>query len=129
MPTIDRIRHTTELVVEECYKCHMLFAMPSYLRRQCLDEKRTFYCPNGHDQVFCTSETERLRRELKQERNWSRSLQSDVEYERRRLSATKGHMTRLKKRVAAGVCPCCNRTFQNLGRHMKGQHPEWRDSE
>lgn len=25
--------------------------------------------------------------------------------------------------VGAGVCPCCNRTFKNLARHMAGQHP------
>jgi hypothetical protein len=22
-----------------------------------------------------------------------------------------------------GVCPCCNRTFQQLARHMKAKHP------
>lgn len=31
---------------------------------------------------------------------------------------------RLRKRVQAGVCICCNRTFVNLARHMKCKHPE-----
>ena len=28
------------------------------------------------------------------------------------------------KRVHNGVCPCCNRSFQNLQKHMKTKHPE-----
>jgi hypothetical protein len=43
-------------------------------------------------------------------------------------AATKGHVTRKKRqleRVASGVCPCCNRSFVNLRRHMKTQHPEF----
>jgi hypothetical protein len=35
-------------------------------------------------------------------------------------------MTRIKKRVAAGVCPCCNRSFKDLARHMAGQHPDYK---
>lgn len=31
----------------------------------------------------------------------------------------------MKNRVANGVCPCCNRHFENLERHMKGQHPDF----
>jgi hypothetical protein len=29
----------------------------------------------------------------------------------------------MRKRIQSGVCPCCNRTFENLGRHMKSKHP------
>jgi hypothetical protein len=31
---------------------------------------------------------------------------------------------RIEKRIHAGVCPCCNRTFQNLARHMNTKHPD-----
>jgi hypothetical protein len=30
--------------------------------------------------------------------------------------------------VANGVCPCCNRTFQNLARHMAGKHPDYEEA-
>lgn len=30
---------------------------------------------------------------------------------------------RLRKRASAGVCPCCNRTFSQLARHMQTKHP------
>jgi hypothetical protein len=34
-------------------------------------------------------------------------------------------VTKLKQRVANGVCPCCHRSFVNLHRHMAGQHPDY----
>ena len=41
------------------------------------------------------------------------------------LSAQKGVTTRLKNRVQKGVCPCCNRYFAQLQRHMTTQHPNF----
>ncbi len=41
----------------------------------------------------------------------------------KRTSAIKGQMTKLKNRIENGVCIHCNRTFQNLARHMKCKHP------
>jgi chemotaxis response regulator CheB len=43
----------------------------------------------------------------------------------REHSATRAQLTKTKKRVANGVCPCCNRTFKQLARHMKAKHPEF----
>ena len=31
---------------------------------------------------------------------------------------------RIEKRIHAGVCPCCNRSFPNLQRHMAAKHPD-----
>jgi hypothetical protein len=31
----------------------------------------------------------------------------------------------VQKRVGNGVCPCCNRTFEDLARHMKVKHREY----
>jgi hypothetical protein len=28
-------------------------------------------------------------------------------------------------RIGNGVCPCCNRSFTNLRRHMTTKHPEY----
>ncbi|WP_159103999.1 hypothetical protein [Rhodopseudomonas sp. B29] len=41
----------------------------------------------------------------------------------RRAAAARGQVTKIKNRVGHGVCPCCNRTFANLARHMAGEHP------
>ncbi|MBV6448554.1 hypothetical protein [Nitrosomonas sp.] len=36
----------------------------------------------------------------------------------RSARAYKGQATKIKRRVGRGVCPCCNRHFENLERHM-----------
>src|SRR5690606_15231496 len=30
-----------------------------------------------------------------------------------------------RQRFANGVCPCCNRSFTNVARHMRTQHPDY----
>lgn len=41
------------------------------------------------------------------------------------MSGTMFYTGMLRNRAAAGVCPCCNRTFEQLGRHMTTKHPEY----
>ena len=53
---------------------------------------------------------------VERERVYSRGM-------RRKAAALRGVVTRTKNRVGNGVCPCCNRTFANLMRHMHDQHP------
>ena len=31
---------------------------------------------------------------------------------------------RIEKRAKAALCPCCNRSFVSLARHIQSQHPE-----
>jgi len=94
------------------------------------DGNRKFYCAEcGKVQVYGYGERQRLEHEnkrLEQERNRARN---QAAAERRSKNAIKGHHTRTKKRVAAGVCPCCNRSFENLGRHMKHQHPDYLEAD
>jgi hypothetical protein len=57
----------------------------------------------------------RLEDEIRAEREWRKQAQNQAR-------AFKGRVTRLKNRAAAGVCPCCNRTFAQLARHMATKH-------
>ena len=120
-----------DLTTTDCW-CGLPFAMPTRLYEQCKKNGNTFYCPLGHTVVFRESDVDRMRRArdlLKQqiaERDDRISdLYGQVETEERRTAAYKGHITKLKKRASAGVCPCCNRTFQNLHRHMTTKHPDY----
>ena len=86
-------------------------------------QERGWSCPNGHSLIFKTSEADKQRQRAER-------AEQNVEYERQRsdrlersVSAHKGQITKLKQRAKAGVCTCCNRTFQNLARHMKSKHP------
>lgn len=125
-----------EMYVEECCRCGVVFAMTEDFHQEKLkyrhsDNRRSFYCPNGHSQWY-TGETEeqKLKREKKEleetverERKWRSQAQKRAEHERHRANGYKGHATRISKRVKAGVCICCNRTFEDLQRHMATKHP------
>lgn len=118
------------MVHQQCISCGVHWMMPAYLDNQRKKNKERFYCPNGHGQAYVESEADRLRRE--RDRLAQQIAQRDDEIKRqrerreeteRRLAATKGVVTRYRNRVGSGVCPCCNRTFHNLARHMASQHP------
>jgi hypothetical protein len=127
---------TAILVTEECCNCHMVFAMPNELVQQRQRDHQTFYCPNGHAQHYTgKSDVEQLREQLaatERDMNYyaerSRGEQRRAEAAERKAAAHKGVATKLKKRAAAGVCPCCNRHFEALARHMKSKHPDFAES-
>jgi hypothetical protein len=92
----------------------------------------TFYCGYGHPQVFARGETDldKMRRErdriAQRVAEWedeARQQRERAEAAERRSAAARGQVTKIKNRVGHGVCPCCNRTFENLHRHMTTKHP------
>jgi hypothetical protein len=120
-----------------CCTCRMPFAVPADIRAQWrADDDNWFYCPNGHKQHYDESETVKLRRErdkAAKDAAWykERLLNERAANERtvRRLNAQRANVTKLKKRISAGVCPCCTRTFSNLSRHMATQHPDYTEQQ
>lgn len=91
-----------------------------------------FYCLAGHPQYFTESDEvkiKKLERQLANERASHDQTRADRDATERRRRAEKGAKTRIKNRVGRGVCPCCNRSFENLGRHMQSKHPEFMESE
>lgn len=42
-----------------------------------------------------------------------------------RVNEAERERDKLKRRVKAGVCPCCKRTFKQLVAHMKHKHPDF----
>lgn len=124
---------SVDLVVVKC-TCGLLFAIPENLNRSALNHRGPkgwqISCPLGHTWHYTGDDIEeRLRRELEQERDRTARLRANLDQSEASLRTTKGHVTRKKKqleRVKNGVCPCCGRTFQNLGRHMQTKHPEFK---
>jgi hypothetical protein len=124
MITNNTITFTAQLTVTTCW-CGVHVGIPANLDRQARETGKEIYCPLGHTFVYKETEVERLRREAQTLRECAaaeRDLRADTE---RRLRAQKAATTRAKRRHAAGVCPCCNRTFQQLARHMKTKHPDY----
>ncbi len=123
---------TSTLVVEICCACGTAFAMEETLYRNLLRRKgETFFCPNGHPQSYTgepiEKKYEKIKRALENETTSREWWQEEAEKKARSLSATKGQLTKTKNRIAKGVCPCCNRQFINLQRHMETKHPEYID--
>jgi hypothetical protein len=112
--------------------CGITFAVEDvYDARRRVDGK-SFYCPNGHTMSYHESEADRLRKQLEtaQRRQAAAEgtvthLRDQLEMSERSARALRGVNTRMRKRIADGVCPCCQRTFANLARHMAGQHPDY----
>jgi DNA repair exonuclease SbcCD ATPase subunit len=78
------------------------------------------------------TEAARLKKELEAERkrlefarNAERVQREEAERLGHQLIAARGQMTKLRNRVGKGVCPCCNRSFENLKRHMVSKHPDY----
>lgn len=104
--------------------CRVPIVLPTAVVRSLRNTHDEFHCFNGHPQSFQgKSEAEKLREQLEAERSRSEFARKRADAAERRASAARGQVTRIKNRVGNGVCPCCNRTFQNLMRHMKTKHP------
>jgi hypothetical protein len=117
---MSTITFTSTLSTEICCSCGVHFAIPELLQKKLRETHNNFFCPNGHPQHYTgKSEAEKLREELKRkEQELADTVKQKLEVE--------NEMIRTKKRIAAGVCPCCNRTFKQLAAHMKNKHPHYK---
>jgi hypothetical protein len=114
--------------------CGHAFGICNEHKQRCFDRKQKFWCPEcGKECYYGDTELDRARQEvirLKSNLDWANSRAADArqtaEHERRRAAAIKGVLTKTKKRIGQGVCPCCNRQFQNLERHMTCKHPNYK---
>lgn len=104
-----------------CISCGVHFCIPSELDQKLRENRKDFYCPNGHSQHYVAeTEADKLRRELKRK---EQEVADQVHAKLRAQSELEKANKKLK-RVTNGLCPCCNRSFINLARHMKVKHPE-----
>ncbi len=120
------INDSQTLTALTCWVCGIHFAVPATYDRRRAEDGKGFSCPNGDRLSYGPSF-------LDQERDKLRRAEARLTHERdqrlaaeRSASAYKGQVTRMRTRAAAGVCPCCTRSFQNLRRHMSTKHPDFK---
>jgi hypothetical protein len=129
---MSTMTYTGTLVVCSCW-CGIQCAVPRGLYDQRMREKeltgksKAIWCPIGHEFIY-TGES-RDQRVARLERQLA-NTDEDLRAARARLSIQKAQTTKARnklkateRRVAHGVCPCCQRSFKQLRRHMEGQHP------
>ncbi len=120
------LKFEAALQTKTCPVCFINYAAPELLFEKKLEKKDNWFCPNGHSLVFTgETEAEKLAKEVAR-------LKSEVEWQKGRVAlkakdviAQKGLAAKAKNklaRVEKGVCPKCNRSFQNVARHMQTQH-------
>lgn len=123
------LTYTGRLTVTTCW-CGIPHAVPEEMFDAALRahndgrDYTSIHCPLGHKWRFAaTPQVDHERKAAERARIREQQVRDQLLAAERSAIAYKGHATRLRKRAAAGVCPCCSRSFQNLKRHMDGQHP------
>jgi hypothetical protein len=128
--------YSKTLVVKCCPVCGIDYAIPDDFNQLNDERGRSWFCPNGHSLHFVETELAKakkqaaeLERRLDAERTSREFWRREEERTRRKLAAAKGQATKARKRAAKGVCPHpeCHRSFVDVARHVRNQHPELAD--
>jgi hypothetical protein len=120
------VAYNIELEKLSCGECGMIFAVPSHwlnARREENENGGNFFCPNGHPRQFRETEVAKLKRQLEAEKKRVEWEKARADRADREAAAARGQVTKLRNRIQKGVCPACQRSFQNLRRHMETKHP------
>lgn len=122
--TRQTINVTEALQIESCPTCFVRYAVPVEVLNRRYQDGGAWYCPNGHRVVYTESEVHKLQRQLSDAQERANSSAELERIARGELRTTSKELRNLKRRVNAGICPHCHRTFQQLQRHIHSKHPE-----
>jgi hypothetical protein len=115
---------TRELEVHECPVCFITYAAPKRLFEAKCRNGSSFFCPNGHSLSFHDDENDKLRRERDQLKQQLAEKDDRIDELVAAKYAVITEAKRLARRAHAGTCPHCQRSFANMARHIRHQHPE-----
>ncbi len=119
---------TVQMTYMQCGQCGISFSVPEVWRAEKKRDGDGWFCPNGHQRVYSETDKQRLERELKEEQERHKRTLSRMNQAEAEASEERKKSARLAKRIKAGTCPCCKRTFRQLTLHMKHKHPEYGDA-
>jgi hypothetical protein len=123
-----------QMYVSDCPDCGVIYGITVEYEKRRREDGRGFYCPNGHNGSFGESaidKAKRLQAKAEERLMWARSAtqaaRDQAQAAHHSARAYKGHLTRMRNRIAAGVCPVqgCRRNFANVKAHVTSQHPTW----
>lgn len=142
MTTINAIRRevygvVVELIVWECpvQGCGIVYGVPKHYADALRTAGGNYWCPNGHALSWHETDADRERTKRKAAERRADNYERQADYERERAErerrtaiALRGHLTRIRKRIIAGICPVpgCRRSgFAQVMRHLSAKHPDW----
>ena len=120
---------------QNCCRCKTDMWLPAALDDAARRSPSIFFsCPYGHTQHYAEGESnetklrherDRLAQQIAQRDDEIRELRDGWNEAEKRAAAANIKAAKFLKRATAGVCPCCNRSFSALQRHMATQHPQY----
>jgi hypothetical protein len=134
-----QIKETVRISTVTCASCGIIFGLPDWFEAGRRKDHGSFYCPSGHSLSYSGPtpaereakalrvERDRLERQLANTHESLRSARAAQQVERRKHAATKGQLTKTRKRAAAALCPVqgCQRHVVQMERHLASKHPDW----
>lgn len=118
--------HDIKMRTTTCRSCGVIHSYPEVLWEEKEESGGYIFCPNGHQWGFREGKKERdaVRRERDLLRQQAARYEDELREANARADKAQAEAKRVITRTGAGVCPCCNRSFTQLARHMKSKHPE-----
>lgn len=119
-----------ELITYECWVCGVPFGISQSLRDNIREKNGTLFCPKGCRLGLGESDYSKLKKQKEQaERDLQAALNeanhAKLVAQRERDKAIKDKR-KVERRIAHGVCPCCNQTFADIANHMLTEHKDFR---
>jgi len=104
---------TVKMANMECSACHCAYTITEAMHERCLDVGETWYCPNGHSQVYKGNKLSKANNKIQNLKKEVASLNDSLEFWRsyckeaeekrdhyfRRINSLRGHITRMKKKI------------------------------
>lgn len=107
-----------------CGACSIPFAIPVALHRDLQVTGRDFWCPNGCCIRYAETTVQRLQKQLAEAQEIANAARARERDALALVTASSAETKRLRRRIKAGVCPFCKRSFRNVQCHMACKHPE-----
>jgi hypothetical protein len=129
-----QIQELVILTQINCGECGGTYAINERYRAQRQQKGDGWTCPyckcswgyfNNGDNAKLKRDLEEANRRVEFQRDQAAMERKRRESAEHRERAQKAAKTRIKNRIANGVCPCCNRTFLDLQRHMSTKHADY----
>ncbi|KKN75776.1 hypothetical protein LCGC14_0376520 [marine sediment metagenome] len=125
---LETIELTETFTKVSCGECGGVYALTQRYLKEKREHGGYWTCPYckctwGYNKEL--SELAQTKERLEREQYYLANERSRHDQTRASLRGHKAAKTRLKNRIANGVCPCCNRHFTNLNRHMTTMHPDF----
>jgi hypothetical protein len=130
MPETKGGRMMLSMLYLECWSCGIPFGISSGFKEAATVNHMTFFCPRGCRLAFGESQLDVLRKEKEKSALVFQAQINEANHARlvaeKKAKKAVADKRKLERRIAHGVCPCCNKTFADIANHMITEHKDYR---